>query len=206
VAVVLLSGADHGAAAAALAAAACLLTACAATPADRTAAGPVATRPPPAASFHSLRTVEAPAAPARVSIPQIGVDAVVAQVHQLADGTIDVPRTWEDVGWYADGPRPGEPGPAVLLGHVDSRSGPAVFARLDELHRGSAVQVTGADRRVRQFVVERVERFPKTAFPRDEVYLPTLRREVRLVTCGGRFDRATGHYVDNVIAFAAADP
>jgi hypothetical protein len=183
---------------------------------DAEAAGGAATRaatasPPPAgvseavAGFRSPREVTAPAEPVRVTIPEIGVDARVGPVAQNPDGTVEVPGRWEDVGWYSPGPRPGQDGPAVLLGHVDSRAGPAVFADLARLGPGDAVEVHGGDGVVRTFTVTRLARFPKDRFPTEEVYLPTLARELRLVTCGGAFDRATRHYLDNVIAYAVLD-
>lgn len=170
-----------------------------------TGSGPAASGPtPPGAGFEPLRTAAPGAEPTRLRIPSIGVDAPVEPLGRAADGTVEVPRAWEVVGWYRDGARPGDPGPAVLLGHVDSRRGPAVFARVPSLAPGDVVEVAGAGSAPVRFEVERVERFPKTAFPTEAVYLPTLRPELRLVTCGGRFDRSTGHYVDNVVAFAVA--
>lgn len=171
-----------------------------------------ATRAPSAAqsrapeSFHAVRSLAQHAVPVRLRIPAIGVDARVTKLGRLPDGTVDVPHSWGLVGWYDGGPRPGEPGPAVLLGHVDSRAGPAVFARLAQLKAGDAVDVLGADGRSERFRVERVHRYPKSRFPTDEVYLPTVRPELRLVTCGGAFDRVTGHYVDNVVAYAVLQP
>ena len=119
------------------------------------------------------------------------------------DGTIEVPGDWERAGWYRRGPRPGQAGPAVILGHVDSTSGPAVFSRLGELDVGDEIRIDRADGSVVTFVVDRVERHAKTRFPTDDVYLPTLQPTLRLVTCGGAFDAVSGHYVDNVVVFAA---
>lgn len=153
-------------------------------------------------SFRALRSLPQHAVPVRLRIPAIAVDAPVGRLGRLPDGTLDVPHSWALVGWYAGGPRPGDAGPAVLLGHVDSFSGPAVFARLGELRPGDAVDVLGADGQTERFRVGSVRRFAKSRFPTDEVYLPTLRPELRLVTCGGAFNRASGHYVDNVIVFA----
>jgi sortase (surface protein transpeptidase) len=130
------------------------------------------------------------------------VDAKVGPVGKAPDGTVEVPTRWEDVGWFDEGARPGEDGPAVLLGHVDSKAGPAVFVRLPQVATGAVVEVIGTGGAVRRFRVDRVERYPKTRFPTDAVYLPALRPELRLVTCGGAFDRRTGHYVDNVVAYA----
>jgi sortase (surface protein transpeptidase) len=91
----------------------------------------------------------------------------------------------------------------VILGHVDSKaSGPAVFFRLRELRRGDRIDVTRADGSRVRFVVQRTAQYDKQAFPTDEVYYPTLAPALRLVTCGGRFDHASGHHVANVIVFA----
>jgi sortase (surface protein transpeptidase) len=91
----------------------------------------------------------------------------------------------------------------VIAGHVDSTHGPAVFYRLGRLRRGAQVRVLRADGRVARFTVDRVDRFAKDAFPTVQVYGNTTNRaELRLITCGGDFDRRTGHYVDNVVAFA----
>jgi sortase (surface protein transpeptidase) len=108
-------------------------------------------------------------------------------------------------GWYAGGTRPGDPGSAVILGHVDSKSGPAVFYRLGELRRGDGVTIRRADGSSVRFVVQRTEQYPKRRFPTDAVYYPTLTPALRLVTCGGQFDYATGHYRSNVIVFATIE-
>ena len=99
----------------------------------------------------------------------------------------------------------GTPGSAVILGHVDSKRGPAVFFRLRQLRRGDAITITRADGSSVRFVVERIEQYPKDRFPTDAVYYPTLTPALRLVTCGGQFDHATGHYRSNVIVFATME-
>lgn len=156
----------------------------------------------PRPSFRSPRTLAAAAFPVRLRIPSLGVDAPVGRVGRAADGTVEVPRRWEDVGWFEQGARPGESGPAVLLGHVDSKSGPAVFVRLPRARAGTEVEVEGADGSVQRFRVRAVAQFPKVRFPTEAVYLPVLRPELRLVTCGGSFDRSTGHYRDNIVVSA----
>jgi hypothetical protein len=133
------------------------------------------------------------------------------RLGRARDGTVEVPRgprKWDTAGWYAGpgGTRPGDPGSAVILGHVDSRSGPAVFYRLRELRPGDRVEVVQAGGSRASFTVDRVERYPKRRFPTDDVYYPTLTPRLRLVTCGGEFDRAAGSYRDNVIAFASLSP
>jgi hypothetical protein len=144
--------------------------------------------------------------PVRVQIPRIAVASTLDRLGQAPDRTVQVPRRWEVAGWYAGGTRPGDPGSAVILGHVDSTSGPAVFYRLSELRRGDRVEVVRADGSSVRFVVQRTEQYPKWRFPTDEVYYPTLTPALRLVSCGGQFDSASGHYRSNVIVFATIKP
>ena len=127
----------------------------------------------------------------------------MGQVGTLPDRSVEVPERWQEVGWFDGGARPGEDGPAVLLGHVDSKAGPAVFVRLPQVEAGAVVEVVDAEGGVVRFAVDRVEQHPKTRFPTEAVYLPALRSELRLVTCGGAFDRPTGHYVDNIVVYAS---
>jgi sortase (surface protein transpeptidase) len=156
--------------------------------------------------FRSTRRFRPTPAPVRVEIPAIGVATRLQRLGRAGDGTIEVPHgpdKWDVAGWYKDGTRPGDPGSAVILGHVDSTSGPAVFYRLRELRRGDRVEVVRAGGSRVTFTVQRVEQYPKRRFPTAEVYYPTLEPMLRLVTCGGAFDRSTGHYIDNVIVFAS---
>jgi hypothetical protein len=139
-----------------------------------------------------------------VAIPAIGVDARVEALGLDRDGRVAAPVGWDDAGWFSLGPRPGQPGPAIVAGHVDSPTGPAVFHRLGELRPGATVEVRRADRTTVRFGVQRVERYPKDAFPEAEVYGPAVGPELRLITCGGAFDTTTGHYVDNVVVYAVA--
>jgi sortase (surface protein transpeptidase) len=156
-------------------------------------------------SFEADRGYETAPVPVAVEIPAISVVSDLEELHRNADGTIQVPA-WHRAGWWADGPKPGQLGPAVILGHVDNQDGADVFYRLNELRAGDAVVVTRADGSTVRFGVERVERHPKHAFPTDDVYAPSLEPGLRLVTCGGEFDRASGHYRDNIIAFATLIP
>jgi hypothetical protein len=147
--------------------------------------------------------VDARAAPPRwIRIAAIGVSAPVVALGLSPDRALETPRGWGDAGWYKGGPEPGERGPAVIAGHVDSTSGPAVFYRLGQLRRGATVAIRRADRSMVRFRVEGVERWPKDRFPTRRVYRRTARSTLRLITCGGSFDTATGHYTDNVIVFA----
>ena len=156
----------------------------------------------PTPAYRSVRTYRPVAAPVRLRIPAIGVDTTLVRLGLAPDGSIAAPTRWELAGWYAKGPRPGQPAPAVIAGHVDSRSGPAVFYRLRELRPGARVYVARADGSTIRFRVTETRRVAKSAFPADLVYTPTLRPVLRLVTCGGTFDAATGHYRDNVVVSA----
>jgi sortase (surface protein transpeptidase) len=140
--------------------------------------------------------------PVAIRIPSIGVASSLKALGRNPDGTVEVPNDWDVAGWYEGSARAGAPGPAIVLGHVDSRSGPAVFYRLNELRRGDEVLVKQRGGNEIAFVVERVEQHDKDAFPTHAVYLPTLQPTLRLVTCGGTFDHAIGHYRDNIIVFA----
>jgi hypothetical protein len=155
-----------------------------------------------ARGFRSARGYRATPVPVRLKIPRIGVAGSLGRLGRTAAGTVEEPSRFEQAGWYAPGPRPGDPGSAVILGHVDSKRGPAVFFRLRELRRGDEVEVTRADGSRVRFVVQRTAQYDKQAFPTDEVYYPTLVPALRLVTCGGEFDFASGHYRSNIIVFA----
>ena len=161
---------------------------------------------PPAALRPAAPVAAAPAArpgiPARIEIPAIGVRAPVIRLGLNRDGSLEVPLRFGDTGWWSGGSRPGEAGPAVIAGHVDSRTGPAVFFRLGTLRRGDRVRVLRRDGTAAIFAVQRLEHHPKDHFPTAEVYGRTRGPSLRLITCGGAFDRSSGHYVDNTIVFA----
>lgn len=144
--------------------------------------------------------------PVRLRVPAIAVDAPVIPLGLNPDQTLAVPTRASDTGWYTGGSPPGATGPAVIAGHVNLQSEPGVFADLDEVEAGDTIEVIGDDIVVVRFVVDRIERHPKDAFPTYEVYLPTAGPELRLITCGGAFNEDTGHYLDNVIVFAHRTP
>jgi hypothetical protein len=172
-----------------------------ARPGARLTAGPPAPTAPAVGAFRSVRTYDEVADPVRLRIPVIGVDSRLERLGRQPDGTIAVPERFDVAGWYADGARPGEPGPAVILGHVDSRAGPGVFFRLSALSVGVVVYVDRADGSTAAFRVTGSARVPKTGFPTDLVYSPTLQPALRLVTCGGSFDSQARSYRDNVIVY-----
>jgi sortase (surface protein transpeptidase) len=143
------------------------------------------------------------AAPAELAIPALGVRSELIELGLEPDRTVEVPEDPDLAGWYTGGPKPGQTGPATIIGHVDSATGPGVFHRLDELGPGEEIAVRRTDSSVVRFAVYRIERHPKDAFPTEVVYGDTDGAELRLITCGGDFDRAAGSYQDNVIIFAS---
>lgn len=144
--------------------------------------------------------------PRRISIPAIHVSSGVQRLGLAPDGTLAVPKPgphYNEAAWYDGSPTPGQEGPAIMEGHVDSvAQGPSVFFRLGALRPGDHVYVTRADRSVAAFTVNGVRRYPKNAFPTSLVYGNTNHAALRLITCGGSFDGATGHYRDDIVVFA----
>jgi hypothetical protein len=141
-----------------------------------------------------------------VAIASIGVDAAVIRLGLTSDGRLEVPTDFAQAGWWSGGPQPGQAGPAVIVGHVDSVAGPAVFYRLRRLSPGAVVRVWRAGMGVARFAVTGKGEYPKADFPTGLVYGALSYPGLRLITCGGAFDDATGHYVDNIVVFARALP
>jgi sortase (surface protein transpeptidase) len=141
-------------------------------------------------------------APVGVHIPAIGVDSTLMQLGLRADGSLQVPPSGFPAGWYTGAPTPGELGPAILAGHVDWSGQPGVFSRLRELTPDAQVTVTRQDGSAAVFRVTQVKQYPKDKFPTSEVYGDLDHPGLRLITCGGSFDRQTRNYEDNIIAFA----
>jgi sortase (surface protein transpeptidase) len=137
-----------------------------------------------------------------VEITSIGVSARIRPMGLNPDRTVEVPDDPDDVGWYGLGSMPGQPGSAVLLGHVDSASGPAVFARLRQLAPGAEVRVLSSDGSGARFEVRRTATYANEDFPARKVYRATGRPGIALVTCGGRYDAAKGGYQANVVVYA----
>lgn len=175
-------------------------------------ARPALPQPPPAPPGSAgVPSVAAPVAaaattaspPVLVRIPRIGVRAEVMRLGLDPDGTLEVPPlTKADLaGWYEQGPPPGAKGPTVIVGHVDTAKGPAVFYRLGDLRPGDQVHVTREDGKVATFRLDSVESVHKDRFPTRRVYGGLPYAAIRLISCGGAFDPATGHYTDNVIAY-----
>jgi LPXTG-site transpeptidase (sortase) family protein len=159
---------------------------------------------PPKLSSDPRAQVMARSVPVSVRIPGIGVSAPVMKVGKDADGSVQVPPLDNHnlTGWYQYGPTPGQKGDAVILGHVDSLTGISVFYYLKDLHAGDKVYVTLADGKVATFAVDGLQKVAKDAFPTASVYGHANYPSLRLITCGGTFDAATGHYLYNIIVYA----
>ncbi|GIF41820.1 class F sortase [Actinoplanes xinjiangensis] len=158
----------------------------------------------PGASGTGLTTgpLMSTSSPTRISIPALRVTAAVIGLGQRADGTMQVPGDARSVGWYTRAPAPGALGPAILAGHVDYQDQPGTFARLADLKPGDTVNVGRADGSMAMFAVTKVERHPKNRFPTAAVYGAIDHAGLRLITCGGDFDPAAGHYEDNIVVYA----
>ncbi|WP_083275953.1 class F sortase [Pseudonocardia sp. HH130630-07] len=166
-------------------------------PAAPTPSAPAPSIPPPSAG----EPVEpGTVVPTSVSIPGIGVEeTAMVRLGVAADGSAEVPQDYGQVGWFD---RRGNPGPTVLMGHVDSRSGPAVFFDLRDLRPGDEIEVGYDDGRSVRYAVERTQQVPKDAFPTFEVFGGGGTEALRLVTCAGEFDRGERSYTDNLVIHA----
>ncbi len=142
------------------------------------------------------------ATPVRLQIPAIGVDSDLMELGLQTDGTLEVPPTGFPAGWYTGAPTPGELGPAIIAGHVDWGGQPGVFFDLRNLASGDEITVSRQDGSTARFRVDRVERFAKDQFPTQLVYADLDHAGLRLLTCGGNFDRQTRSYEDNLVVFA----
>ena len=139
-----------------------------------------------------------------LSFPRMRIDTDLMVLDLDDTGQVAVPPDdpGAPAGWYGRGASPGEVGPTVILGHVDTRTGPGVFYGLGASRAGDRISVERMDGKVARYTVTRVVSYPQSAFPTDEIYGDTSSSELRLVTCGGRFDRAKGGYLDNIVVFA----
>lgn len=177
-------------------------------PAHRVVQLDAAAQVPLAPSAQSAAPSAHPAAaavppPVRLTISRIGVDAPVESGGLNSDGTVEVPPLDRpgQVDWYRNGPAPGQLGPAVLLGHLDTRQGPAVFERLTELRPGDRIDIRRQDGSTVSYQVRLLRQFSKADFPTDLVYGNTDNAQLRLITCGGVLG-GNGHYTDNIIVLA----
>lgn len=179
-----------------------------------TSAEPPADSSPAAAAEPPSALVAAPtgpvlevSAPVALSVPAIGINSSLIELGRNADGTVEVPSLDDPdskPGWYRNSPAPGTLGPAIILGHVDSRKyGPGVFYSLQNLKAGDTIDVTRADGTVAEFIIDSVESVQKSNFPTLEVYGNLDHAGLRLITCGGEFDPEAQSYESNIIVFAS---
>jgi LPXTG-site transpeptidase (sortase) family protein len=157
--------------------------------------GPIVAPPQPADPAPVAR-------PVSLTIPLIGVNTSLITLGLASGGAMQVPSSVAVAGWYTGSPRPGSIGSSVIVGHVDSTSAHGVFYRLDELKAGDEVYVKRADGTTAEFRVTEIKQYLKDKFPTQTVYGPTPDAELRLITCGGAFDSATGHYLSNIVVYA----
>src|SRR6185437_6834037 len=135
-------------------------------------------------------------------IPAIGVSSNLVRLGLTAQHTLQVPPSAAVAGWYTGSPRPGQVGSSIIAGHIDSRLGPGVFYHLDRLRRGQYVYIIRANHTVAIFEVTSQRTYAKSSFPSKAIYGPVPDAELRLITCGGTFDFATGSYLSNVVVYA----
>ncbi|KAB8188843.1 class F sortase [Nonomuraea phyllanthi] len=145
-----------------------------------------------------------PSTPLRIVIKRLGINAPIESVGLAKDGTIEVPPLDDAnlVGWYRNMSTPGEAGPAVLLGHKDTRTSTAVFSKLYQIKNGDTIEVKRQDKTTAVFTVGGVEQASKKTFPTQRVYGAQENAQLHLITCGGTYDRSIGHYADNIIVYA----
>jgi sortase (surface protein transpeptidase) len=175
------------------------------TPAMRPAAAGVAALPAPTGPIVAPPQSAAPkpvAAPVSLTIPLIGVRTQLIALGLTTAGELQVPSSTSVAGWYTGGPRPGAIGSSIIVGHIDSVSGPGVFYRLPELVAGDKIYIKRADGTLVEFRVTSVQTYPKDRFPTEDVYGAVPDAELRLITCGGAFDAGTGHYLSNIVVYA----
>jgi sortase (surface protein transpeptidase) len=160
--------------------------------------------PAPPTISSTVIPVHRSAPPASLTIPKLDLAVNLERIVLDDQGVLVPPESFDRPGWYVGSAVPGDIGPAVIAGHVDSRDGPAVFYDLRALVPGDVVEVGREDGSSARFVVIGTDQYPKDEFPTQAVYGPTPEAELRLITCGGTFDRAARSYRDNLIVYAAA--
>jgi sortase (surface protein transpeptidase) len=177
------------------------LAGCGSSPAPAAAPPPSAATSPPA-TIQS--TEDGRPKPVKVRIPKIAAESTLAEAGLDANQAIEVPPVSEPMqaAWYKFSQVPGDPGPAILLGHVDGNKKPGIFYRLHEMKAGDEIFVERKDGKTLRFVASRTEQVAKDKLPEDAIYGTTTDPELRLITCGGVFDKAEHSYKDNIIVYA----
>jgi LPXTG-site transpeptidase (sortase) family protein len=168
--------------------------------------------PPPLAAVPTVAPIPVPktkaakakAKPTRIKIPKIKVNARIGSVTVDIKGNLGTPPLSKPslTGWYRFSPVPGEAGPAIINGHVSTTKGPAVFERLRELAKGDQIYVYRSDGKVTRFTVSGIEQVSKSSFPTSRVYGNTNDSQLRLITCGGVFNKDAHSYTDNIVVYA----
>lgn len=162
------------------------------------AAEPGPPTPPMVATLGTTRSV-----PTTLRIPAIGLTVSLSSLGLNADGSVQVPTSIQQAGWFRLGPTPGQVGSAVILGHVDNYTGPGVFFQLRTLAAGDQLYVSLADGDIAQFAVDSVASYTKQQFPAQRVYASHGSSALQLVTCGGVFDHQTGSYLSNIVVYSS---
>ncbi|MEV6958085.1 class F sortase [Streptomyces sp. NPDC051207] len=167
---------------------------------ERIARGSIPVNPGSAEDAASDSRTAAP--PVRIRIPAIGVDQPLISLRVQQDGRLSVPDEPERIGWWSDGPRPGSPGATVVVGHVDSATGPGAFHGLSALDPGDEVTLVRDDRSTITFTVRALRQYEKDALPDSQVYATSGPPALHLITCSGPYDRSRGEYRDNLVVYA----
>jgi len=171
----------------------CLLTGCAEQNAD-------------AARYYGTSSrvaKEAPMGPpVRIVIPRLKVDTVVDPVGQDADGNMDVPKSWDAAGWYEPGPKPGETGNAVIAGHFDSDTGPAIFWNLRALKKGDTIMVSDAAGKTRVFAITDIQEYDATDAPMEDIFGPFDGKRLNLITCTGSWSETRKGYANRLVVYS----
>lgn len=157
---------------------------------------------PSTSAVKGRRTAKHPIKPVRIEIPAIGADAPITPVSLDKRRSLQVPDP-DQAGWWRQGAKPGARGVSVVVGHVDSKTGPAVFYHLSQLKKGQRIVLSAADGSIVTYRVDAVQQYAKNAFPTRKVYGATKDAQLRLITCGGQYDSGAGGYRDNVVIFAS---
>ena len=149
------------------------------------------------------RPIERTPAPVRFRIPKLGIDTTVQWVGNDAEGRMGVPSNYGDVAWYELGPPPGTPGNAVIAGHLDSPTGPAIFFRLRELQPGDEIFVGNEAGQELRFVVSGQEVYEADNAPLERIFGPAIKPQLNLITCDGAFDQSTRQYDKRLVVFTS---
>jgi sortase (surface protein transpeptidase) len=141
--------------------------------------------------------------PTHISVPSVGIDASVTSVGQDAEGSIEMPSLFDwTTGWYKYSPTPGQVGPAIIVGHVDTYKGISVFWKLRDIKQGDIIDIARADGKTVKFRVSGLKQFDQSNFPTKEVYGNLKYPGLRLITCGGAFNQQTESYTQNTVVYA----